>query len=749
MQQWQAQFNELESGNVSYEMSKDAPALTAFANGTVDVASSDTTYAADGVAPPSQPYDYVPDVGYPETLLFHVAKANGTPITNLDLDAQALGAIFTGAITRWNDPAIQTLNPTLKLPDAEIRVFYQDQASGDTYLLSDYLLQEDNAGFTSFLTALGTSASSEPSASWPVPSSGRLAGYPAWAAGDMQGVTGAGAAAEAVSNTADSISYAADSLGNGAAPTSLPNVEAASLTNALDESIQPDQQSADAALTGAALDGDHSIDLSGVFASTAVDAYPLSGYSYLVIPCDPTLAGGEAPATTCSGNGSGSSNFPTATGAELGNFVQYVVCGADLNQSLLDNAVASIGTIDGATEPPLPTDGACPRTELPEPQLVSTGSSFAGAFVTQWEGMFNEQEGGDVNFTVSSSTTGLNTFCQQTVDFAVTDLSYTAAPSACSPSEVPYPYQYIPAAGGALGFEYNLDGAKGTPITNLVLDPATIAGIFTGSIRNWDDPALAALNPTVKLPHGPITAYYRSDPSGENYLLSSYLYQTEPATISAFQTTASVPNAGQPSATWAAFGNGVPQDLNTLEGVNGSDAASQGPTQNEGGIAYVDTAYARNVKLPVASVVNESGKAVQPTSAHALDALEGATLNQDLTANLSGVFASTQPKAYPLSAYSYFLTQCDPAAAAAQSPPTTCSGGTGTPTMGASQGSELGAFVNFAVCPGQADASRLGYAPLPENLVQDAFTAIGRIPGATEPPPPTPQNCANPAIPGG
>ena len=750
MQQWQAQFNELENGDVSYQMSKDVPALTAFANGTTDVASSDTTYAADGVPSPSQPYSYVPDVGYPETILFHVAKANGNPITNLDLDAQALGAIFTGAITRWNDPAIQTLNPTLKLPDTKIRVLYQDQASGDNYLLSDYLLQEDNAAFASYLTALGTSAASEPTATWPEPPSGTsLAGYPAWGAGDMQGVSGAGAAAVAVSNTADSISYAADSLGNGAAPTSFPNVEAASLTNAAGEPTAPTEENADAALAGASLNSDQSVDLSGVFGNTALDAYPLSGYSYLVIPCDPTLAGTETPAASCSGNGTGSSAFPAATGAELGDFVQYIVCEGGRNETLLGAAFAAIGAINGATEPSLTTEGTCPRTEPPEPQLIATGSSFVGVFVTQWEGLFNELEGGDVNFTVSSTTLGLNTFCQRTVDFAVTDLSYAAAQSTCSPSQVPYPYQYIPAAGGALGFEYNLDTAKGTPITDLVLDPATIAGIFTGSIRNWDDPALAALNPTVKLPNRPIIAYYRSDPSGENYLLSSYLYQTEPATISAFQTTASVPNAGQPSATWAAFGNGVPQDLNSLEGVNGSDAASQGPAQNEGGIAYVETAYAHNAKMPVAKVVNQSGRAVAPTPQNAVAGLEGATLNADSTANLTGVFTNPQTKAYPLASYSYFLTQCDPTAAAAQSPPTTCSGGSGTPTMGAAQGAELAAFVNLAVCLGQAHASALGYAPLPENLVQDAFTAIGRIPGATEPPPPTPQNCANPAIPGG
>ena len=129
------------------------------------------------------------------------------------------------------------------------------------------------------------------------------------------------------------------------------------------------------------------------------------------------------------------------------------------------------------------------------PQLVATGSSYAGVAISQWEGYFNETDGGDVNFTVSSSVIGLNDFCNKTVDIGASDLSYAAGASACSPSQVPYPYQYVPDVGGALGFEYNLKTGTGKRITNLVLNPATIAGIFTGAIHNWDDASIAAPQP--------------------------------------------------------------------------------------------------------------------------------------------------------------------------------------------------------------------------------------------------------------
>ncbi len=349
---------------------------------------------------------------------------------------------------------------------------------------------------------------------------------------------------------------------------------------------------------------------------------------------------------------------------------------------------------------------------------------------------------------VSSSVIGLNDFCQQTVDFALSDTSYAAGQSACRPAQVPYHYQYVPDVGGSLAFEYNLTGQNGQQVTNLVLDPSTIEGIFTGAITNWDNSAIAALNPDTRLPNQGITAYYRGDPSGETYLLGDYILHTaNAAELATFQQVASVPStAGQPSATWAVFPNGTPPNLASLVSVNGADAASQEPKNNSGGISYVETAYAKNVNLPVASVVNEAGNAVQPTAVNSVEALQGATLHPNLTENLSGVFDNKAGNAYPLSAYSYFVTQCVPKQAAAQN--VTCDG-SGKVTMGAAEGSELSQFIAFVACLGQSHVAQLGYTPLPPNLVEDDFQAAGRLPGGVTPPPPTAANCPNPTITGG
>ena len=398
----------------------------------------------------------------------------------------------------------------------------------------------------------------------------------------------------------------------------------------------------------------------------------------------------------------------------------------------LGSAAGLFGTIL-ATERPASASG---------PQLNSTGSSFAGVAISQWEGQFNELDGGNINFTVSNSVLGMNSFCNHTVDFGATDISYATNQSSCSTSAVPYPFQYMPDVAGGLAFEYNLTGQNGQQIKNLVLDAPTLLGIFSATITNWDNPAIAALNPGIRLPNEPITSYFRSDPSGESYLLGDYFVHTVPGPFAAFQRSASVNPVGSPSAFWAQYPAAPPPGL---VGVNGSDAASQGPVHTEGGITYVETAYAKNVGLPVASVVNAAGVPVQPASYNVAVALTGAILYSDLTQNLGGVYTNPNPDAYPISAYSYFAAQCVPAQAAAQN--FSCDS-TGNVTMGTAQGAEMAQFITFVACLGQSKMAELGYSPIPPNLVEDDFQAAGRLPGGVTPPAPNAQNCDNPYITG-
>ncbi len=76
---------------------------------------------------------------------------------------------------------------------------------------------------------------------------------------------------------------------------------------------------------------------------------------------------------------------------------------------------------------------------------------------------------------MSSFVSGMNDFCNNTVDFGATDISYATQQSICSTGQVPYPFQYMPDVAGGLAFEYNLQGANGQRITNLVLNGPTLA----------------------------------------------------------------------------------------------------------------------------------------------------------------------------------------------------------------------------------------------------------------------------------
>ena len=171
---------------------------------------------------------------------------------------------------------------------------------------------------------------------------------------------------------------------------------------------------------------------------------------------------------------------------------------------------------------------------------------------------------------------------------------------------------------------------------------------------------------------------------------------------------------------------------------------------SQGSIGYLETAYAIQHNFPVASLKNASGSAVQPTSVNDATALEKAVLFADLTQDLSNVYSNPLPNAYPVSAYSYLVAPCSPSLAASQpvTPRFSCAGPQGTSPMSPDRGAELGQFINFLACAGQEKMALLGYSPLPPNLVQEDFNAIGRLNGGKQPPPPTAANCRNPYVDG-
>ena len=394
------------------------------------------------------------------------------------------------------------------------------------------------------------------------------------------------------------------------------------------------------------------------------------------------------------------------------------------------------------------------------PSMQSTGSSFASVAIQQWVAQASTLYGLNINWQVTSSVIGLNNFALNQVDFAASDIPYSSGQATSSPS---VPYQYMPDVAGGLAFMYNLTGNDGQRITSLVLNAAVADDIFLGKIVYWDDSAIKGINQNLApdLPHTKIIPVYRSDASGENYLLSDYMLHQDPGTFNAAQNAFQSAFPGQPNASWPTPSTSVNVGSppfsttypgwaqNNLVGQSGSDNAANyvAALSSEGAITYVETAYAKEHAFPVASVLNVSGAAVQPTSFNVATALEAAILHADLTQDLSNVYTNPKPNAYPLSAYSYLVTQCSPPLASGQK--TQCaSGPNGTTTFPTQKGQALGQFVTYLACAGQDQMASLGYSPLPPNLVLEDFYAVNRLAGGSAPTDVTAANCRNPYVDG-
>jgi phosphate transport system substrate-binding protein len=357
------------------------------------------------------------------------------------------------------------------------------------------------------------------------------------------------------------------------------------------------------------------------------------------------------------------------------------------------------------------------------------GSTWSSIAVTQWAADVGRQ-GLSINFQANGSTAGRVYYYSDQVDFAVSEIPFQAAyrdsTGTVTTNEIQLathrPWAYLPIVAGGTSFMYHLD-INGKRFANLNLAPDVIAKIFTGVIKTWNDPAIAADNPGVPLPGIAIKPVIRSDGSGTTAQFTAFMASQTPATWSAFCQKVGLPASCPPTSLYPEFDGSVGQQLS--DGV----AAFVAAPYNNGAITYVEYGYARQRGYPVASVLNKAGRYAQPTAQNVAIALQAASINPDGTQVLGGVYANVDPRTYPVSSYSYMIV------------PTT----TARP-FSTEKGEVLGKFILYFVCAGQQKAEQLGYSPLPKNLVQIAFDAEKRIPGA--PAPPAIETCDNPTITG-
>jgi phosphate transport system substrate-binding protein len=197
----------------------------------------------------------------------------------------------------------------------------------------------------------------------------------------------------------------------------------------------------------------------------------------------------------------------------------------------------------------------------------------------------------------------------------------------------PAPILHIPTVSGPEVLIYNLPG-----VTEVKLNGEVTADIYLGKIVKWNDPKIAALNPGVALPDKDIAVAHRSDGSGTTWIFTNYLSKVSPE--------------------WKKkAGNATSVKWPTGTGGKGNDGVALAVKTIEGGIGYVELAYAEKVKMPYATQINKDGKAVRAS----VEGVEAAIKNSaEIPADLR-VSITDAPGAdsYPICGFTYLLVYQD------------------------------------------------------------------------------------------
>jgi phosphate transport system substrate-binding protein len=372
-----------------------------------------------------------------------------------------------------------------------------------------------------------------------------------------------------------------------------------------------------------------------------------------------------------------------------------------------------------------------PATATPA-KINGSGSSYVALAMQQW--VADAQSAGlNVNYQSTDSPSGLTSYANGLTDFAGTEAEFSALNGANA--TVTRGFQYVPDVAGAVSVMYNVTDKAGRKIDYLHLSRETIAKIFTGAISTWSDPAISADNKGLELPDQPITVIYRAGQSGTTALFYDFVQHTDPGLFTSWAN-----RYGLPTTVRIIQLDSVPNFAPKTLALTGSDQIAQYVASSQGAwsIAYDEFGYAKVYGAPAAWVQNQSGTYVQPYAENISAALTGAQLRPDLSQELSGVYANPDPLTYPISAYSYVVTQCAPSADRA-----TCKG----PYPNAGVTETFQKWLRYIACDGQVNMARIGYSPLPPNLSQEIANSIGRMTGAV-PEQLNQGNCANPRFAG-
>jgi phosphate transport system substrate-binding protein len=300
--------------------------------------------------------------------------------------------------------------------------------------------------------------------------------------------------------------------------------------------------------------------------------------------------------------------------------------------------------------------------------ITGAGSTFAAPIYTKWADAYQKSGGGKVNYQGIGSSGGIKQIQAKTVDFAGSD-----APLKDEDLAKAGLFQFPTVVGGVVP-AINVPGIKAGEIT---LSGPVLGDIYLGKIKKWNDPAIVALNPKVKLPDLDIAVVRRADGSGTSFIWTNYLSKVSP--------------------DWKSkVGEGTTVNWPTGTGGKGNDGVAAFVQRLPGAIGYVEWAYAKQNHMVYTAMKNEAGAVVQPDT----ETFKAAAAGADWKKSFYQILTNEPGKdAWPVVGATFVLLHT------AQDKP--------------EQGKETLKFFDWAFKNGTPAADSLDYISLPPSVVSE------------------------------
>jgi phosphate transport system substrate-binding protein len=313
--------------------------------------------------------------------------------------------------------------------------------------------------------------------------------------------------------------------------------------------------------------------------------------------------------------------------------------------------------------------------------ISGAGATFPYPIYAKWAAMYKGTSGDSLNYQSIGSGGGIAQIKAKTVTFGASDM--------------PMKPKDQDAAGltmfpTVIGGDVAVVNVQGVAAGQMVLDGPTLANIFLGHISNWNDPAIARLNPGLKLPNQAIAVVHRSDGSGTTFIWANYLSKV--------------------SKEWADnVGAATSVDWPVGIGAKGNEGVAGNVAQTSGSIGYVEYAYAKVNHLKYTKMINKEGGTVSPN----LDSFSRAAANTNW-AGLDHFYVvltdASGKESWPIAGATFILMYKNPV------------------DQAASQTALK--FFKWAYANGDDAARTLDYVPLPDSAVQAIQASWKQIQGS-------------------